>query len=259
VAVLADHGRPRLRQDPDRRRGDPQGRARIEFPNLIGATADDARDIMIEGESGILAICPPWERPSTSRRSGSWRGRTARKSPDLHRRRAGAAARQAAHVAVGRRGRRVALPGSVGPGDARAAPRPEPAGGDHDDAEADAADPRAGREPDHCVVTRGSTYDNIANLAPAFADEIIRKYEGTRLGRQELRASCSRTKGSRTGSREASACRRAVRLPASRWTSAGRTRPLVLRLRRRLRRQRDRLRRLYQPGLPSEIAPCPTG
>jgi phage terminase large subunit-like protein len=34
-----------------------------QFVNLVGATADDARDIMIEGESGILAICPPWERP----------------------------------------------------------------------------------------------------------------------------------------------------------------------------------------------------
>src|SRR5690348_8450940 len=31
--------------------------------NLIGATADDARDIMVQGESGILAICPPDERP----------------------------------------------------------------------------------------------------------------------------------------------------------------------------------------------------
>ena len=31
--------------------------------NIIGATADDARDIMVEGESGILAVCPSWERP----------------------------------------------------------------------------------------------------------------------------------------------------------------------------------------------------
>src|SRR6185312_11295695 len=30
--------------------------------NLIGATADDARDIMIEGESGILAVCSRNER-----------------------------------------------------------------------------------------------------------------------------------------------------------------------------------------------------
>lgn len=38
------------------------------------------------------------------------------------------------------------------------------------------------------VVTRGSTYDNRANLATAFFSQIIRKYEGTRLGRQELNA-----------------------------------------------------------------------
>ena len=36
------------------------------------------------------------------------------------------------------------------------------------------------------AITRGSTYDNRANLAPAFFDQIITKYEGTRLGRQEL-------------------------------------------------------------------------
>jgi len=39
-----------------------------------------------------------------------------------------------------------------------------------------------------CVVTRGSSYENRVNLAPAFFDQIIRKYEGTRLGRQELEA-----------------------------------------------------------------------
>jgi phage terminase large subunit-like protein len=38
------------------------------------------------------------------------------------------------------------------------------------------------------VVTRASSYENRANLAPAFFDSIIRKYEGTRLGRQELEA-----------------------------------------------------------------------
>jgi phage terminase large subunit-like protein len=37
-------------------------------------------------------------------------------------------------------------------------------------------------------VTRGSTYDNVANLAPAFMNIVIGKYEGTRLGRQELNA-----------------------------------------------------------------------
>jgi predicted phage terminase large subunit-like protein len=41
------------------------------------------------------------------------------------------------------------------------------------------ADPRV-------AVTHGRTADNADNLAPAFLDQIVRRYEGTRLGRQEL-------------------------------------------------------------------------
>ena len=37
-------------------------------------------------------------------------------------------------------------------------------------------------------MTRGSSYENRANLAPGFFEQIIRKYEGTRLGRQEIEA-----------------------------------------------------------------------
>ena len=37
-------------------------------------------------------------------------------------------------------------------------------------------------------VTRGSSYDNRANLAPAFFEDILKKYEGTRIGRQEINA-----------------------------------------------------------------------
>lgn len=37
-------------------------------------------------------------------------------------------------------------------------------------------------------VTRGTTYANRANLASTFYSKIIKKYEGTRLGRQELMA-----------------------------------------------------------------------
>ncbi len=37
-----------------------------------------------------------------------------------------------------------------------------------------------------CHVTRGSTYDNAANLAPQFLEAIIHRYKGTRLGRQEI-------------------------------------------------------------------------
>jgi phage terminase large subunit-like protein len=49
-----------------------------------------------------------------------------------------------------------------------------------------------------CVVTRGSSYENRAKLAPAFFDQIIRKYEGTRLGRHST-PSCSKTRPARCG------------------------------------------------------------
>jgi len=39
---------------------------------------------------------------------------------------------------------------------------------------------------DNVHVTRGSTFDNAANLAPAFIEEVRRRYEGTRVGQQEL-------------------------------------------------------------------------
>jgi phage terminase large subunit-like protein len=38
------------------------------------------------------------------------------------------------------------------------------------------------------TVTRGTTYENRDNLAPAFFEQIITQYEGTRLGRQEINA-----------------------------------------------------------------------
>lgn len=36
------------------------------------------------------------------------------------------------------------------------------------------------------VITRGSTFDNASNLAPSFLTKVRDRYEGTRLGRQEL-------------------------------------------------------------------------
>ncbi len=38
------------------------------------------------------------------------------------------------------------------------------------------------------VITRGSTFDNASNLSPAFLTQVKARYEGTRLGRQELHA-----------------------------------------------------------------------
>jgi phage terminase large subunit-like protein len=39
-----------------------------------------------------------------------------------------------------------------------------------------------------CVVTRGTTAENRKNLSPAFLRQVVSRYEGTRLGRQELDA-----------------------------------------------------------------------
>ena len=42
----------------------------------MGATAADVRDVMVEGPSGILAVCPPWDRPryEPSKRRLTWPG-----------------------------------------------------------------------------------------------------------------------------------------------------------------------------------------
>src|SRR5690242_9059824 len=48
------------------------------------------------------------------------------------------------------------------------------------------------REGRDVAVTRGSTYENRANLAAGFFDQVIRKYEGTRLA---ARAQCRTARG----------------------------------------------------------------
>jgi phage terminase large subunit-like protein len=41
---------------------------------LVAATAADARDVLVEGQSGILAVAPPWLRPmyEPSKRRLTW-------------------------------------------------------------------------------------------------------------------------------------------------------------------------------------------
>lgn len=45
---------------------------------------------------------------------------------------------------------------------------------------------QAANDSDSIVLTRGTTYDNQANLPKRFFSDIIKAYEGTRLGEQEL-------------------------------------------------------------------------
>jgi phage terminase large subunit-like protein len=143
----------------------------FRYVNIIGATADDARDIMIEGESGILAICPDDERPvylPSKRRlewpNGAWSLIFTADEPE--RLRGKQHARLWADELAAWRYASVVV---------TTTPKPTKL------VQRLITDPTT-------VVTRGSTYDNAANLAPAFFAQIINRYEGTRLGRQELNA-----------------------------------------------------------------------
>jgi phage terminase large subunit-like protein len=154
---------------------------------LVGATAADVRDVMVEGPSGVLATAAPRSRPRyvASTRSVTWpNGAVAltfsAEEPDRLRGpehdtlwadelAAWKYPEDAWHNAL--MGLRV--------GDPRACvtttPRPIKLVREL------LADPST-------RVTRGSTYANAANLAPRFLAEVRRRYEGTRLGRQELHA-----------------------------------------------------------------------
>jgi hypothetical protein len=160
---------------------------RFKHVNLIGATADDARDIMVEGESGILAICPPWQRPEylpTKRRLDWPNGcRTLIFTADEPERLRGKQhqrlwADELASWRYQEAWDQAMLGLRLGP-DPRACitttPKPRPI-------------LRELLDRDRLVMTRGTTYENRENLADQFYEEIIRKYEGTRLGQQELNA-----------------------------------------------------------------------
>jgi phage terminase large subunit-like protein len=154
---------------------------------MIAATADDARDIMIEGESGILAICPDGERPEykASQRRLEWPNgaRSLIFTADEPERLRGKQHMRlwADEVAAWRYPEAwdQAMFGLRLGTDPRAVVTTTP--------KPTEVILRLVNDPT-VTVTRGSTYDNRANLAPAFFDQIIRRYEGTRLGRQELMA-----------------------------------------------------------------------
>lgn len=156
--------------------------------NFIAPTVDDLRDVMVEGESGILAVCPREERPvyRVSKRRLEW--------PN---------------------GARSLLFSAEEPNRLRGKQHEklwgdEPASWRYDTDAWDQAQfgLRLGKNPQAVLtttprptkfirgliadpttaITKGTTYENRANLAPGFYSKIIGKYENTRLGRQELMA-----------------------------------------------------------------------
>lgn len=157
------------------------------YVNLIGATSDDARDIMVEGESGILAICPKDERPVYVKNASKlvW--------PN------GAVSLIFTADAPERlRGKQHMKMWADETGSWRYAESWDQAMfglrlGDNPQAIVTTTPKPTKIIKDllaskHTAITRGTTYDNRANLADAFYDSIITRYEGTRLGRQELNA-----------------------------------------------------------------------
>ena len=153
---------------------------------LVARTTADVRDTMVEGESGLLAISPKWFRPEwvPSKRRLTWPNGAicttyTADQPDVLRgpQHDGAwcdevcswryAGETWSNLMMGLR------LGSNPRVVATSTPRPTKL------LKELVADP-------HTALTRGRTYDNLENLAPTFRRQVIGRYEGTRLGRQEL-------------------------------------------------------------------------
>jgi phage terminase large subunit-like protein len=154
---------------------------------LVAPTAADVRDVVVEGESGLLAISPRWDRPTyePSKRRLTWpNGAMATcYSADEPERLRGPqhAAAWCDELAAWRYPEAwdMLMFGLRLGDDPRCVvtTTPRPVKMIRDLLQAPTTH-----------VTRGSTYDNRTNLAQAFFDQIVTKYEGTRLGRQELNA-----------------------------------------------------------------------
>jgi phage terminase large subunit-like protein len=154
---------------------------------LVGQTKADVRDTMIEvGESSILKVSPPWFRPEyePSKRRLTWpNGMIATvfsgDEPDqLRGPQHGSAwvdelakfqypVESFDNLVLGLR------LGDQPQGVVTTTPRPIPI------IKTLSAD-------ETTSVTVGSTFENIANLSPIFIREVLKRYQGTRLGEQEL-------------------------------------------------------------------------
>jgi len=166
----------------------PLGPGRYRRLALVAETAADGRQVMVEGESGLLAVHAATERPiyETTKRLLTWpNGAVASlysaTEPDQLRGPQHDAAwcdelakwRYAREtwdmlqfgLRLGVRPRQVIT----------TTPRPLPLLAEI-------------MHRGDAVVTRGSTFENRANLPPSFFDAIVARYQGTRLGRQELYA-----------------------------------------------------------------------
>lgn len=182
--ILAGRGFGKTRTGAEWVRSLAEGR-RARRIALVAETAADARDVMIEGESGLLACCPPRARPryEPSKRRVTWPNGAVATSfsaddPDQLRgpQFDAAWADEIAKWRYEASWDNLMLGLRLG-ADPRCVATTTPK-------------PRAWlarlMADAGTVVTRGGTRENAANLAPAFLDQILARYAGTRLGRQEV-------------------------------------------------------------------------
>jgi phage terminase large subunit-like protein len=161
---------------------------------LIAPTAADTRDVMVEGESGILASCYPDDRDHR----GNLIGRPLYE-PSKRRLTWANGAQAALYSADEPERLRGPQHQFIWADELCAWRYPETWDlamfglrlGEHPRAFISTTPKPAKliidlmKDPS-CVVTRGSTYDNRANLAEMFFKQVVAKFQGTRLGRQEL-------------------------------------------------------------------------
>lgn len=164
---------------------------RIPIGIIVGPTAGDVRDTMVEGDSGILACAPATFKPhyEPSKRRITWPNgaitRTlAAEEPDRIR---GPNAGYAwgdewamwRHIQAATDNIELTLRllGEWGDPQLLLTTTPKPR-----------KVVREQLDDPETIVVRGSTYDNMANLAPSFVRKTVRKYEGTAVGQQELHA-----------------------------------------------------------------------
>lgn len=190
--ILAGRGSGKTRTGAETVRGRVERHQRLHTPHLriafVAETAADARDVLIEGESGLLAISHPDNMPRyyPSRRLIKWpcgcRGFTySGEEPDQLR----GPQHDFAWVDEFAKYKYPEecmdnLELGLRLGDTpqmliTTTPRP-------------IKEVRDLVKDDQFVVTGGNSYTNIQNLAPTYIKRVIKKYEGTRRGRQELHA-----------------------------------------------------------------------
>lgn len=162
---------------------------------LIAPTSGDARDVMVEGNSGLMSVC--WEKDRDHR--GALVGRPVYEPSK--RRVTWANGAMATTFSADEPDRLRGPQHDAGWADELAAWRYGQEAwdmfqfglrlGQHPQAMVTTTPrpiPLVRQILADAVVTRGSTFDNRANLAPSYLQKILARFEGTRLGRQELYA-----------------------------------------------------------------------